>query len=103
MKERDLALDHSEKARIEEVALRPDGIVHTAKRPRPPGTSWIEDPPPSPPDSRYDDFGRAYQAAARIIVRERGTITSFSSAESSAPGLKDRARSAPVDMYSEIV
>lgn len=27
-KERDLALDHSEKARIVEVALRPDGIVH---------------------------------------------------------------------------
>ena len=27
-KERDLALDHSEKARIEEVALRADGIVH---------------------------------------------------------------------------
>jgi len=27
-KERDLALDHSEKARIEEAALRPDGVVH---------------------------------------------------------------------------
>jgi hypothetical protein len=26
-KERDLALDHSEKARIDEVGLRPDGIV----------------------------------------------------------------------------
>ena len=27
-KERDMALDHSEKARIEEVALRPDGLAH---------------------------------------------------------------------------
>lgn len=27
-KERDLALDHSEKARIDEVALRPDGMAH---------------------------------------------------------------------------
>lgn len=27
-KERDLALDHSEKARIDEIGLRPDGMVH---------------------------------------------------------------------------
>lgn len=26
-KERDLALDHSEKARIDEIGLRPDGVV----------------------------------------------------------------------------